>query len=97
MDNINIIPFKKDARVMNSDNPVSIREKEIDKINILEASILGMNRCIDEIVKNKKAIVYGSLAGFIFQTPIEIFDGSTDTPGSVVSDHLSTIAVTDKL
>jgi hypothetical protein len=29
----NIIPFKKDARVTNSDNPVSIREKEIDKIN----------------------------------------------------------------
>ena len=29
----NIIPFKKDAQVMNSDNPVSIREKEVDKIN----------------------------------------------------------------
>lgn len=28
--------------------------EEIDKINILEASILGMNQCIDEIVKNKK-------------------------------------------
>ena len=31
-----------------------ICSKEIDKINILEASILGMNQCIDEIVKNKK-------------------------------------------
>ena len=29
----NIIPFKKDARVINYDNPVSIREKEVDKIN----------------------------------------------------------------
>ena len=29
----NIIPFKKDAQVINSNNPVSIREKEIDKIN----------------------------------------------------------------
>ena len=27
---------------------------EIDKINILEASILGMNQCIDEIVKTTK-------------------------------------------
>ena len=31
-----------------------ICSEEIDKINILEASILGMNQCIDEIVKNKK-------------------------------------------
>ena len=31
-----------------------IDNKEIDKINILEASILGMNRCIDEIVKKTK-------------------------------------------
>jgi len=29
----NIIPFKKNARVIHTDNPVSIREKEIDKIN----------------------------------------------------------------
>ena len=31
-----------------------ICSEQIDKINILEASILGMNKCIDEIVKNKK-------------------------------------------
>ena len=31
-----------------------ICSEEIDKINILEASILGMNQCIDEIVKVKK-------------------------------------------
>ena len=31
-----------------------ICSEEIDKINILEASILGMNKCIDEIVKTKK-------------------------------------------
>lgn len=31
-----------------------IDNKEIDKINVLEASILGMNRCIDEIVKKTK-------------------------------------------
>ena len=31
-----------------------ICSEEIDKINILEASILGMNQCIDEIVKNTK-------------------------------------------
>ena len=30
-----------------------ICSEEIDKINILEASILGMNQCIDEIVKTK--------------------------------------------
>jgi len=29
----NIVPFKKDARVINSDNIVSIREKEVNKIN----------------------------------------------------------------
>ena len=29
----NIIPFKKNAKVINTENPVSIREKEIDKIN----------------------------------------------------------------
>ena len=31
-----------------------ICSEEIDKINILEASILGMNQCIDEIVKTTK-------------------------------------------
>lgn len=31
-----------------------VDNEKIDKINILEASILGMNQCIDEIVKNKK-------------------------------------------
>ena len=31
-----------------------VDNERIDKINILEASILGMNQCIDEIVKNKK-------------------------------------------
>ena len=31
-----------------------VNNEEIDKINILEASILGMNQCIDEIVKNTK-------------------------------------------
>ena len=31
-----------------------ICSEEIDKINILEASILGMNKCIDEIIKTTK-------------------------------------------
>jgi len=29
----NIVPFKKDLQVISNDNPVNIREKEIDKIN----------------------------------------------------------------
>ncbi|CAN5554999.1 hypothetical protein BH23BAC1_BH23BAC1_42130 [soil metagenome] len=37
-------------------------------------------------VKEKKAIIYGSLVGILFQTPIEIFDGFSEEYGASLGD-----------
>jgi hypothetical protein len=40
-------------------------------------------------VKRKKAIVFGSLAGLLYQTPIEIFDGYSSAYGASIGDEIA--------
>lgn len=43
-------------------------------------------------VSRKKSIIYGSLAGFLFQAPIEIFDGFSPSYGASYGDFLANAA-----
>jgi hypothetical protein len=40
-------------------------------------------------LKKKKAIIWGSLAGLIYQTPIEIFDGYSSAYGASLGDEIA--------
>ena len=62
--------------------------EEIDKINILEASILGMNQCIDEIVKTKKIdtiLIDGPHFNFYDGIPHVCINGGDDKYKSIAA------------
>lgn len=64
--------------------------KQIDKfghaMTAFQESRLGVDLLKWSGVPEKKAIIYGSLTGFILQTPIEIFDGYSAEYGASVGD-----------
>ena len=65
-----------------------ICSEEIDKINILEASILGMNQCIDEIVKNTKIdtiLIDGPHFNFYDGIPHVCINGGDDKYKSIAA------------
>ena len=65
-----------------------ICSEEIDKINILEASILGMNQCIDEIVKTKKIdtiLIDGPHFNFYDGIPHVCINGGDDKYKSIAA------------
>lgn len=64
--------------------------KQIDKfghaMTAFQESRLGVDLLKWSGVPEKKAIIYGSLTGFILQTPIEVFDGFSAEYGASVGD-----------
>jgi hypothetical protein len=54
-------------------------------------SVIGINALRWARVKNNKAIIYGSLWGFILQTPIEILDGYSSNWGFSWADMAGNI------
>ncbi len=69
---------------------------QIDKYGHAQTSFQESRYGVDLLkwsdVSERKAIIYGSLTGFIFQTPIEIFDGFSSEYGASVGDLVANAA-----
>lgn len=70
--------------------------KQMDKAGHLTTSfhesILAAKGLMWSGVPEKKAILYGSLAGFLYQAPIEILDGYSPAYGASISDLVANAA-----
>jgi hypothetical protein len=66
---------------------------QIDKVGHFSTSFHESVFAIEALkwcgVKRKKAIIYGSLAGLIYQTPIEILDGYSSAYGASIGDEIA--------
>lgn len=69
--------------------------QQVDKcghfMTAFHESRLGVDLMKWSGLPRKKAIIYGSLAGFIFQTPIEVFDGFSSEYGASLGDESANI------